>query len=409
MKNKTLFTLLITLGLGLLLMAGFFGLPGQSFAQESSPTGPSSPQADVGTAFTYQGQLKNGSGPVNGTCDFRFNLYTDELSPTLVAGPVDRGNVTVSDGYFATSIDFGAGAFTGDGRRLQIAVRCPAGSGSYTTLSGMVMLSAAPYALSLMPGTTIASDSAGQLGSVLHVKDTYTGMLISAALEGKSTQGTGVRGQSASGNGVEGTSTSGYGVYGKATSPTGWAVYADGRGYVDDELYVNGKLYSDGNFHALSNAEVDGAVTVHGDLSWDAKTSYIAVAAAAFHPVVDGYYYSNQGHTLWNDDGDSDYYAAPIQLPHNATVTKLTFYWWDGSSVDGHCTLYRTDLTGGEVVMAEAWTSGNAATSDSSQDDTIVYATVDNSQYTYYLYWDLPDMVVAGYGVVIEYTITETY
>ncbi len=48
-------------------------------------------------------------------------------------------------------------------------------------------------------------------------------------------------------------------------------------------------------------------------------------------------------------------------------------------------------------------------TPDSSQDTTIDYAAVDNSQYAYYVYWRLPDNAVLGYGAVIEYTFTEPY
>ena len=337
---------------------------------------PQNPQGDVGTAFTYQGRLLNNGSPVNGTCDFRFNLYDDNmLSPTQVAGPVDRSSVTVSDGYFSTSIDFGSGAFTGQGRQLEILVRCPAGSGSYTTLSGMVWLAPAPYALSLQPGAEISSDTAGGLGAVLYVEDTYDGMFASAALKGQSTQGTGVYGAATANSGLN------YGVYGETSSSSGYGVYSHGNAHVE------------------------------GDLTWRAKTSYISVSAAAFRPMADGYDYDNRGDQLWNLDNASDGYVASVQLPHGATVTSMTFYWWDGTSTyDGHCTLYRTAMDGtNTVVMAEAWTSGDAATNSSSQDDSIVYATVDNSQYSYYLYWDLPVAGVGAYGVVIEYTITEPY
>jgi hypothetical protein len=55
------------------------------------------------------------------------------------------------NGLFTVVIDFGGGAFNGAARWLEIGVRCPAGSGSYTTLSPRQALRAAPYALAL-PG-----------------------------------------------------------------------------------------------------------------------------------------------------------------------------------------------------------------------------------------------------------------
>jgi hypothetical protein len=186
-------------------------------------------------------------------------------------------------------------------------------------------------------------------------------------------------------------------------------VYAEGRAFVDDELYVNGELYSDGNFHALSNAEVDGDVAVHGNLTWDAKTSYVSVSAAAFRPIWDGHDFWNQGDALYNEDGSSDFYVAPVQLPHRATVTKLTFYWWDASDWAAACTLRRNDLAGGtETQMAYAETFGDTGLG-SSVDSTVGFAEVDNSQYAYYLQLQLQDTEMHARGVVIEYTITGPY
>jgi hypothetical protein len=345
----------------------------------------------------------------------------------------------VNNGYFSTGLDFGANAFTGGGRQLEILVRCPAGSGSYTILSGMVPLNPAPYAHSLRPGAVISGDLAGATGpnAALYIENTYGGMWASYGLQAKATNGTGVYGESLSstgigvegkaastGKGIRGETFSGYGVYGEATggsgvtygvygktnSPSGYAVYAEGRAFVDDELYVNGELYSDGDFHGLSNAEVDGDVTVHGNLTWDAKTSYISVPASAFQPVEDGYDYDIGGDVVENIDGQSDDYVAPVQLPHGATVTKLTFHWWDQSSADGNCYLVRFDpATGDQDALADAVTSGEAGVVDSSQDTTISYASVDNSQFTYHLGLILPDSMVAAFGVFIEYTITGPY
>jgi hypothetical protein len=48
-------------------------------------------------------------------------------------------------------LDFGSGAFAGEARWLQTAVRCPAGGGEYTTLAPRQALNPVPYALAL-PG-----------------------------------------------------------------------------------------------------------------------------------------------------------------------------------------------------------------------------------------------------------------
>jgi hypothetical protein len=126
-------------------------------------------------------------------------------------------------------------------------------------------------------------------------------------------------------------------------------------------------VYSSGNAH------------VEGNLTWKSKTSYIAVSAAAFRPQADGYDFTNLGCYVTNMDSASDIYEAPVQLPHGATVTGMTFYWLDGSALeDGHCYLKRNDLAGGNVTMALANTSGSSGTPDSSQAPSISYATIDN-------------------------------
>ena len=56
--------------------------------------GPQSPQATIGTAFTYQGQLKNASNPINGNCDFQFSLWDSLTNATGQIGTMqDKSNV----------------------------------------------------------------------------------------------------------------------------------------------------------------------------------------------------------------------------------------------------------------------------------------------------------------------------
>ncbi len=117
-------------------------------AQEPSPQEEESIQAALGTAFTYQGQLKQDSNPVNGNCDFQFSLWDAVSGGAQIGATQTRINVSVSNGYFTIpDLDFGSAPFQGDARWLAIAVRCPAGSGSYTALNLRQTLTAAPYAL----------------------------------------------------------------------------------------------------------------------------------------------------------------------------------------------------------------------------------------------------------------------
>ncbi len=124
-------------GLLLICILVMLILPGSLSAQTTSLT----------STFTYQGHLTGANGAVSGTCDFQFSLYDALTSGTQVGSTITSTNVIVSNGTFNVQLDFGATAFDGTDRYLEIAVRCPAGSGSYTTLAPRQTVTAAPYAI----------------------------------------------------------------------------------------------------------------------------------------------------------------------------------------------------------------------------------------------------------------------
>src|SRR4051794_38344321 len=104
-------------------------------------------QTPLTTAFTYQGQLKLSGGGVNATAGFQFSLFTALTAGTQGGSTISVNSVTGTGGLFAAQLDFCAAAFNGDMRFLQIAVRSPAGAGTFTTLSPRQSLTATPYAL----------------------------------------------------------------------------------------------------------------------------------------------------------------------------------------------------------------------------------------------------------------------
>jgi hypothetical protein len=113
---------------------------------EGPEAGPQAPLSPLGARFTYQGRLTHNDGPVNDLCDFQFGLYDAGSSVT----PIDMQtlyDVEVTGGFFTVHVDFGPTPFRGEERWLGIAVRCPAGSGTYTPFSERQLLTATPYAL----------------------------------------------------------------------------------------------------------------------------------------------------------------------------------------------------------------------------------------------------------------------
>lgn len=107
---------------------------------------PVSSALSQGTAFTYQGQLRNNGIAANGTYDFEFWLYTTNTSGTPVAGPVTNSSVVVSNGLFTVTLDFGNGPWTGATNWLQIAVETNSAI-KFTLLSPRQQLTPVPYAV----------------------------------------------------------------------------------------------------------------------------------------------------------------------------------------------------------------------------------------------------------------------
>ena len=133
MKGKRLLGSVMAATLVLVLMAGL------ALAQTPAVS-------PLGTAFTYQGQLKSDGAPYNGACDLKVGLW-DALNNGNQLGTQTVTNVSLTDGYFTVQLDYGEGKFLGEARWLDISVRCPAGSGSYTPLTPRQPLTPTPYAL----------------------------------------------------------------------------------------------------------------------------------------------------------------------------------------------------------------------------------------------------------------------
>jgi hypothetical protein len=115
-----------------------------TLAQGPTGTGPAlAPRASAGTAFTYQGQLKNAGNAVNGTCAMAFRLYDDPSGSGLIGSPITT-TVPVTDGLFTAGLNFGSNAFDGNGRWLDIQVNC---TGTYAPLTPRQQLTGAPHAI----------------------------------------------------------------------------------------------------------------------------------------------------------------------------------------------------------------------------------------------------------------------
>jgi len=211
-KRRRRLSSLMALGVALFLASGLHQPGGVSVSRaEDALLG----QAAYGYAFTYQGYLEDENGPVNGRCDLAFGLYSDPDAGTLF-GSQSLPNTMLVDGRFTARLDFGAEAHTGGARWLAITVRCPAGSGEFTTLEPRQELTAAPAALTL----ALPFEARGSLGGDLVLfSNSGTGTALTVASQGGSglwvaSAGTdGVVVNAAGSRGVHVASAGGDGVY----------------------------------------------------------------------------------------------------------------------------------------------------------------------------------------------------
>ena len=143
-----------------------------ALAGESSSAG-----VPVGTAFTYQAQLKDNGVPAEGPHDLVFRLFDDFNSQ--VGGDIAYNAHPVVNGLFSVELNFGAGVFNGDKRELEIQV-------NGTPLTPRQPLNAAPYALYALggPGGGAGEHWTASGSAITNTNTGFVGINRSTALAG---------------------------------------------------------------------------------------------------------------------------------------------------------------------------------------------------------------------------------
>ena len=127
-------------GFALCALIGLLGCATDGLAQQSS-------------AFTYQGQLRDGGTNANGTYTILFKLYDAATNGSQVGSEI-LSTPLLQNGLFSVNLDFGAAAFNGNARWLEIT----AGLGTNSeTLTPRVQILPAPYAMFATHAGTMAS------------------------------------------------------------------------------------------------------------------------------------------------------------------------------------------------------------------------------------------------------------
>lgn len=160
--------------------------------------------------------------------------------------------------------------------------------------------------------------------------------------------------------------------------------------------------------HVAGDLRVDGDAAFYGNVSYaNVQTGYVSIAAAAFHPSSNATGWNNDGQWIYPAVNINNHFYAGVSLPQGATVIRVDWRYLIAASegVLVELELNRRGLDGtGNATMADM--SEGSAGSGILTTTSISNATVDNSQYAYYLYvytYELGGDVQSG-GVIITYT-----
>ena len=352
-------------------------------------------QTPSGTAFTYQGYLKDSGAPVNSPgLQMRFELFAAVTGGTAL-GTVEQ-TLPISKGQFTATLDFGSVALSQDARWLQISARK---AGIWVVLSPRQRVTPTPQALTAQQAASLTLPYTGSLelegdiftlqGSGAEGGRTFVAehngnecVAIAATVSGGDSSaaqfwasgnyGTGmyasatgdsgiaIAGYTASNAGSAGAFTSmgassfavqaisygttGRGVYGRAASATGinYGIYGESSSTHGYGGYFVGRGYFSGNVglgvaNPVQKLDVAGTIQTTGfKLTTAPAAGYVLTSDASgvgtWQPAPGG------GSTLWLTNGSDIYYSNGwVGIGSSAPAAPLDIAGgnWDLANTEG--------------------------------------------------------------------------
>jgi len=296
------------------------------------------------TAFTYQGQLKDANGPVNGPTDFEFKLYDDPGAGTQQGSTVTKDDVAVTNGLFTVALEFGGEPFDGTALWLNVAVRPGASAGAYTNVSPRQPITSAPYAINAGNAMTVArgtisdpsflgtttttplqmevSNTVGlrleypTVGTVPNLVGGYSGNRVGSGAQGAVIAGGGFSGF-ANGIGVDSDYSSIGGGFGNNIADN--SRYATIAGGANNDIGTNALYSGIGGGFGNSIADNSRYATIAGGANNDIGTnaSYGSIGGGTANNIADNSVYATIAGGYLNEIGTNADYSSIGGGRHN--------------------------------------------------------------------------------------------
>ena len=340
--------------------------------------------------FSYQGQLQDQGLPANGSYDLVFQLFDTVAAGTQIGTNFVLNDAQIIDGNLQAEPDFGPNAFDGSPRYLAIFVRDGDSTNNYTPLTPRSKINPAPEAQYAQIAGTITNPIWTPTQGLITFGDGNDRVLINRSTPLFASQLFGVHNNAP---GLVGMIISG---------PAGASPY---YGYSENgllnaytyhdsatnqwRLFKGGTALSVNTSHDLtvSNNLIAKQAIADDFLYTTPKTHYLSLSGNGFVSGSLSPFYAafNQGGAYINLR-TSGWLVAPVNLPDDATITKMTVYCADTAAGEMSITLYNNDH-GSDLSnsMASVTTSGASSSALTLVTDIIVDPTVVNSAKHYYL------------------------
>ena len=135
-------------------------------------------------------------------------------------------------------------------------------------------------------------------------------------------------------------------------------------------------------------------------------TGNITISSIALLPSSEDIpYYKNYWY-FWNEGTSASYFSAQLQLPNGVSITKVTFYWYDGGPDTINFYIQRVNFsdTSSRLSQELLSSSSGAAGSGRTTSSPITITLIDNNVYFYLIAVYLPPTSTYRFrGAFIEY------